>query len=176
MKSSKLDAERCPAAELAVEAATIIRAYYSLWRKSPIDSELKASIPDLSESAEALGGAKVDHVMECLYLRLDAIIAYAPSVWATSRKGALFQCYVAANDRVQTISALACDADHTGRGMKLADYEKQQERLWASIIGALDDGQDEDLKIIRAWCFDPKLEKFAQGEGVVATVLKSAVA
>ena len=175
MTETPISTDRCPAEQLASHAAKLIRAYFALPKSNVATPKALSDVPDLTDNADALGDTSPTYTRECLRQRIGALLAYAQCVFATSRKGGLFQAYVMARADIDAIRDPSILPSRPGETEGDAwEEERRRLRSWASILDALDDAEDEDLKAIRAWCFDAKQVKIDQGEGVIRLLHLSA--
>jgi len=156
--------DTCPVSQLATQAAGIVRALYALTPAASLDwpsPEPYRDLPDVfhDQPTEPTPQGLRDHLTR----RLDAIIEFAQFAFATSKRGALFQLILAG--RTFELATFDCTLD----GMvpceaeQILEVEKRGEALIVSALGALDDGSDPDLTVLRAWLFDTRPYRGSRG-------------
>jgi hypothetical protein len=159
------EGQGCPVAALAAEAAQIVRALYAL---APPDSplcEASAKVPALANLFEGDSGPTLEVVQSNLRKRLYGVAKFAQFRDAKSIKGALFHLYLAGNEAI-CIDGEIFDAGENLR--KLKGIGERLENLLYSAIGMFDDGQDDDLRVLRSWFYPTEDHEASHG----ATVLK----
>ncbi|RRN63492.1 hypothetical protein [Caulobacter sp. 602-1] len=151
----------CPVADLAAEAAGILRAMKALGHTELRDADTRdleaTDFPLYREFEASLEGPSAEYVGKSLFTRLYAVKKTATHRRATSLKGALFQLYLSGN-LAGYVSGSLVETKDNSRDMKtILETEETCERLLHSAIAALQPlvADDEDLAIIRPWFFDP---------------------
>lgn len=152
----------CPVAELAGEAAGILRAMKALGHTELRDVDTRdlemIDFPLYREFEASSEGPSVEYATKALFTRLYAVKKTATYRRATSVKGALFQLYLSGN-LAGYVSGSLSETKENSRDMKtILETEETCERLLHSAIAALQPmvADDEDLAIIRRWFFDPQ--------------------
>lgn len=154
----------CPVADLAVEAASILRAMKAMGHSELRDPETEdlelGDFPLYREFDASPTGPSAEYVTKALFTRLYAVKNTVPHRRATSIKGALFQLYLSGS-LAGYVSGSLIDTKQNSRDMTtIVENEETCERLLHSAIAALQpmvEG-DEDLAIIRRWFFNPWAE------------------
>ena len=146
--SSKVDRETCPVAELAAEAATMLRLQQALHPDRPdADAALIVALdaPDDHIRANEMKSAASE--------RLQAIADIASHRRAASLKGAVFQLYLAANAAEHPQGLIVTRLSvHDERELERNDAKVR--RLHHAALAHLEAGvMDDDLRILRGWCF-----------------------
>lgn len=154
----------CPVAQLATEAASILRAMKALGHSELRDPDTEG----LEESAFALyqefesdsEGPTALFVSRSLFKRLYAVKAAAKFRRANSLKGALFQLYLSGNIAANVSGALIDTKEHSRDLDAIREAEETCDRLLHSAIAALQPlvADDDDLTIVRRWFFDPRFD------------------
>jgi hypothetical protein len=145
----------CPAAALAVEAAQTLRSWYALKPRAERQPAPPECIPYLGDSALGADGLTREYAARQLMARLKAIAAYAGHVPARSRKGALFQLYVA-GDHLNCLGAGVVGALSVQASAALESVKAKAEGLFFHGLNALDGTDpDPDLRLLRTWFTDP---------------------
>uniref|UniRef100_B0T6I9 Uncharacterized protein n=1 Tax=Caulobacter sp. (strain K31) TaxID=366602 RepID=B0T6I9_CAUSK len=155
---------RCPVADLAREAADILRAMKAMGHselRDPDTEDLDAKdFPLFRQFDAAPTGPSAEYVAKSLFKRLYAVKDAATFRRATSVKGALFQLYLSGNIAGYVSGALV-DVGEDSKDMRtILKGEETCERLLQSAVAALQPmvGDDQDLAIIRRWFFDTGLD------------------
>lgn len=163
----------CPIANLATEAARILRAMKALGHFDLRDEQTEewndADFPAVRQLRTAIAGPSAEELMRTLFERLYAIRDLASFKRATSPKGALFQLYIAANHAI-------CITGHVVEGRldqhdlaELKTIERACDRTLQSALAVLEPAldADEDLAILRRWFFRAEPDALQHAEEAI---------
>jgi hypothetical protein len=148
VRTSATDREICPVAELAAEAATVIRLQQALQPNRPDgDAALIAALDAPDDYVRA------DEMKSTAFERLQAIAEIASHRRAASLKGTVFQLYLAANAAEHPQGLIVTRLSvHDERELDRNDAKVR--RLHHAAIAHLEAGvMDDDLRTLRSWYF-----------------------
>ena len=131
----------CPAAELAAEAARVIRLIERLRSDEALINRLdQDTTPDANEVARAL------------HQRLEAVEAIVGHRQARTLKGALFQLNVTLHRATDLTSDLPlADRANPATGGAMRAVERDLTRRLYAVLAAIEPQDDADLATLQAW-------------------------